>query len=59
MDLQGNVVVQPPPSSNRIDMDIEDSDSDLENSDIGDEHENLAEIDEAEQAQIDSLEAKQ
>ena len=37
----------------------EDSYSYLDNSDIDDEHENLAEIDEAEQAQIDYLEAKQ
>ena len=59
VDVQDNVVVQPPPSSNRIDMDSEDSDSDLDNADIDDEHENLAEIDEAEQAQIDALEAKQ
>ena len=58
MDVQDNVVVQPPPSSNRIYMDSEDSDSDLENANIDDEHENLAEIDEAEQAHIDSLEAK-
>ena len=40
-------------------MDSEDSDSDLDNADIDNEHENLAEIDEAEQAQIDALEAKQ
>ena len=46
MDVQDNVVLQPPPSSNIIDMDSEDSDSDLENANIDDEHENLAEIDE-------------
>ena len=40
-------------------MDIEDSDSDLENADIDDEHEKLADINESEQAQIDSLEDKQ
>ena len=59
MDVQENVVVEPPPSSNRIDMDSEDSDSDLDNAEIDDEYENLAEIDEAEQTQIDALEAKQ
>ena len=59
VDVQDNVVVQPPPSSNRIDMDSEDSDYDMENADIDVEHENLADIDEAEQAQIDALEAKQ
>ena len=59
MDLQGIVVVQPPPSSNRIDMDSEDSDSDLENDYIDDEHENLAEIDEVEHAKINALEARQ
>ena len=50
MDVQENVVLEPPPSSKRIDMDIEDSDSDLDNTDIDDKHENLADIDEEEQA---------
>ena len=50
VDVQDSVVVQPPPSSNRIDMDSEDSDSNLDSADIDDEHENLAEIDEAEKA---------
>ena len=59
MDVQDNVVLEPPPSSNRIDMNSEDSDSDLDNADIDEENENLAYIDEAEQAQIDALEAKQ
>ena len=59
VDVQDNAVVEPPPYSNRIDMDSEDSDSNLNNSDIDDEHENFAEIDEAEQAHIDALEAKQ
>ena len=58
VDVQDNLVVKPPPSSNIIDMDSEDSDSNLDNADIDDEHENLAETDEAEQAQIDALEAK-
>jgi len=52
-------IVELPPSSNIIDMDSDDCDSDLDNSDIADEDENLAEIDEAAQAQIDALEAKQ
>ena len=59
VDVKDNVVVEPPHSSNIIDTDSEDSDSDLDNADIDDEHENLADIDEAEQAQIDALEAKQ
>ena len=59
VDVQENVIVEPPPSSKRIDMDSEDSDSDLNNANIDDEHENLADIYEAEQAQIDDLEANQ
>ena len=47
MDVQDNILVEPYISSNRIYMDSEDSDSDLENADIDDEHENLAEINEA------------
>ena len=56
--IQTNIV-ELPPSSNRIDMDSDDRDSDLGNSDIDDEDENLAEIDEATQVQIGALEAKQ
>ena len=39
MDVQDNAAVEPPPSSNRIDMDSEDSDSDLDNAHINDKHE--------------------
>ena len=34
VDVQENVVLQPPPSSNRIDMDSEYIDSNLDNADI-------------------------
>ena len=34
VDIQDNVVVEPPPSSNRMDMDSEDSDYDLENATV-------------------------
>ena len=47
VDVQENVVVEPPTSSNRMDMDSEDSDSDLDNANIDDKHENLAEINES------------
>ena len=59
VDVEDNVVIEPPTSSKRIYMDSEDSDSDLENAEIDNEHENLSETDELEQAHIDALKAKQ